>query len=86
MAVTTINERFVTSGVTLGDIPPGVGGKTQAAITSLTHTALGGAADNTLADMTATYNEAVAEANLKDLASKVNEILVVLRNAGLIAT
>jgi hypothetical protein len=78
------SARFVRGpdAITLADLLPG----TQSAITSLTHSALGGSADNTLADMTATYNEAVAEANLKDLAAKVNEILVVLRTYGMIAT
>lgn len=83
MTINTENERVLRAfAINPADMLPGQ----QAAITSLTHTALGGSADNTLADMTATYSEAVAEANLKDLASKVNEILVALRAFGIIAS
>lgn len=84
MPAGSYNARFLRGpdAITLADLAPG----TQSAITSLTHSALGGSADNTLQDMTATYNEAAAEANLKDLASKVNEILVVLRAYGMISS
>jgi len=75
------SARFVRGpdAITLADLLPG----TQSAITSLTHTALTGTVDNTLADISTV--DAALEADLKDLASKVNEILVVLRAYGMIA-
>lgn len=82
MAVGSYNARFLRGpdAITLGDLSPG----TQAAITSLTHSALTGSVDNTLADITTA--DAALEADLKDLAAKINEILVVLRTYGMIST
>lgn len=53
-------------------------------IASLTDSS-GGAADGTIQDVPAAYNEAALANNFADLAAKVNAILVVLRDAGIIA-
>lgn len=56
----------------------------SAAIVDLTHSALGGTANDTLQDCTASYSEAAVEANFKDLATKVNQILAALRAVNIV--
>jgi uncharacterized tellurite resistance protein B-like protein len=55
---------------------------TEVAVADLAATA--GTADNTVADVTATYSQAILNDNFRDLASKINEVLVELRKAGII--
>jgi low affinity Fe/Cu permease len=52
-------------------------------ITALT--AATGTADNTVVDVGGTFAQATLNNNFKDVASKINEIIVVLRQAGLIS-
>lgn len=55
----------------------------ETAIVSLT--AASGTANNVVVDVTASPTQALINDNFKDVASKINEILVELRKAGIIA-
>lgn len=55
-----------------------------AAIASLT--AATGTADDTVADVGASFAQATLNNNFKDLATKINSILVALRDAGIIVS
>jgi hypothetical protein len=57
---------------------------TSAAIPSLTHSV--GTGDNALVDVGGAFSQATLNNNLRDLSNKINEILVALRDAGVIAS
>ena len=57
---------------------------TSAPIAPLTHSV--GAGDDALVDVGGAFSQATLNNNLRDLSDKINEILVALRDAGVIAS
>lgn len=84
---TTSSPEFVTLNLTgqLNVDGTKVVGNREAAIVSLTDSS-GGTANDTVQDVPAAYDEAALANNFADLSAKINAILTVLRNHGLIAT
>ena len=77
MAETHFSGTLIVGGSTIG---AGSG----SAIVSLTHAV--GTGDDSVADVGATFVQATLNNNFRDITDKIEEILVALRTAGIIAT